>query len=239
MKRALTILIGALLGLVAQASRDLDRMPPFDARLLVSFNRGDASDMSYAKRTPTVSGATVSGRFASFDGVNDQITYTSATELNTLPLTIMFWVDMQGNDQTQYASLVDKYATASANGWQIWVDTSERIRAWYFGGSVGNAIYGGGDGLLFTASGYKSAGWTHVAVVFSSSGGTIYINGVIADTQGWTGTPTNTSSTHRLALGMHNLSTGVWFKGALDNVGVFNRAWSAAEIAAAYASGRP
>lgn len=239
MKRALAILIGALLGLMAKASRDLDRMPPFDARLLVSFNRGDASDQSYAKRSPTVSGATLGSRIATFDGVNDQITYSSTADLNNLPLTVVFWVDMQGFDQTQYASLIDKYPTGTANGWQVWVDTSERIRAWYFGVSVSNAIYGGGDGLLFSPSGYKSAGWTHVAVVFASTGGTIYINGSSVDTQGWTGTPTNATTTHRVALGMNNFSGGVFFKGALDNVGVFNRAWTAAEIAANFASGRP
>lgn len=217
-------------------NRHPDRMIQSDLLLNVSFNRGDATDRSMFNRTPTVSGATTTGRVATFDGVNDFISYPSATALNQYPMTVSFWFDMQSNEQAQYASLVDKYATGTANGWQIWTDTSERIRAWYFGGSVSNSIYGGGDGLLLTTSGYRTAGWTYCAVVFSSSGGEIFINGVSQDTQGWTGTPTQTTSTHRVALGEHNL--GRYFKGQLDDVRIYNRALSQVEIAQIYASGR-
>ena len=220
-------------------SRNPDRMIQSDLLLNVSFNRGDASDRSWANRTPTVSGATVTGRVGTFDGVNDLISYPHNTALNPYPLTVSFWFDMQGNDQVQYSSIVDKYVSGSANGWQIWVDTSERIHAWYFGGSVGNAIYGGGDGLLFTPSGYKSAGWNHCAVIFASTGGTIYINGVSVDTQGWTGTPTQTSTTRRLGIGESNFSAGTYFKGFFDQLEIYSTALTAVEVGQIYARGRP
>lgn len=222
------------------ASDVTDKRPPWDAIKLVSFNRGDATDRSWLAQTPTTSaGVTFPAgyRAARFNGTSAWISYPDRAEQRAYPLTVCFWFNMQGLDQVQYSSIVDKYSTGSINGWQVWVDTSERIHAWYFGGSVLNCIYGGGDGLLFTPLGYKSAGWTHCAVTFSSSGGEIYINATSVDTQAWTGTPTAATTTHRLGIGQHNLSGSTYYGGDLDDLRIYNTVKTAAEIGAIYAEG--
>lgn len=238
MKRAMAILALCATAAICLGQTWSDRMPPQSAILLTSYDRGDASDVSYLRLAPTVGGGpTFTARTMSLDGVDDWISYPDNSLQRSYPLTVACWFNMGGNDQVQYASIIDKYNTGSANGWQIWTDTSEAVHAWYFGGGTANSIYGGGDGLLYTPSGYKSAGWTHLAVVFSSSGGEIYINGASVDTQAWTGTPTASTSAHRLGVGQHNFSGGRYFKGGLDDLRIYNVALTAAQIAAIYAEG--
>lgn len=235
MKRILTILTALLALAACLAAEREDRRPTYDAVLLSSFDRADASDKTPYARSPTSGSAPVfSSRSLSLDGTDDYVYYASASELNAYPLTVVVWFNLNNQDQAQYASLVDKYSTGSANGWQVWVDTGENIHAWYFGGSAANCIYGGGDGTLLTSAGYKAAGWTHLAVVFAGGGGEIYINGASVDTQGWTGTPTSGTSTHRLAIGQHNFSGGRYYKGYLDDLRIYARALTAAEILADY-----
>ena len=74
-------------------------------------------------------------------------------------------------------------------------------------------------------------------LVFASGGGEIFINGASVDTLGWTGTPTASTSTHRLGIGQHNLSGSTYYKGDLDDLRIFNRALSSTEISAIYSEG--
>ncbi|MEO7933317.1 MAG: LamG-like jellyroll fold domain-containing protein [Chthoniobacterales bacterium] len=75
--------------------------------------------------------------------------------------------------------------------------------------------------------------WTHVAVTFSGSVGTLYINGVSAGTNtGMTLTPSSLGLTTQNYLGKSQFSTDPYLNGSLDEFQIYGRALSASEISA-------
>lgn len=241
MKRGLSILIGALLGLVAQASRDFDRMPPFDARLLVSFNRGDASDMSWAKRTPTVgAGFTFTDRAADLNGGATAVaSFPDDDKLDAFPLTVICW--MRIDAYTSFRSIVAKIPqTGAITGWRMYhAGGISRGLGFFYGTNASNYRQ------TWTAVGTLSAGaWFHVAATVGAVGENpvLYINGEAPSvTVNSLGTVTTFSNSEPVRIGALGGSEVGWIQhdGQIDNVVISSRVWSAAEIAAHYASGRP
>ena len=70
--------------------------------------------------------------------------------------------------------------------------------------------------------------WTHVAATYDGSNIRLYQNGTLVTTKAFTGTMAN--STGPLRIGGNSV-WGEWFQGSIDEVRVYNRALSAAEIA--------
>lgn len=248
MKHLLAILIGALLGLVAQASRDLDRMPQFGTLLLASFNRGDASDLSWAKRTPTVSaGATFVGRAADFGGTSTAvITYPDDSLFETVPLTVSFWARIDSSSTR--VALVSKCASTAA---------PETFRGWYvhfagtsagsFGILVSTNTNGTNTRYSYTGSPttYGDGTWRHFVWVCNSlntsSDWRLYVNGAaVSLTHASVGTVTTLANSEPVTLGGFTTpNQTARLDGALDQVIIYNRALTAAEAGALYAAGRP
>lgn len=217
------------------AADRFDRFPPWDAAFLVSMNRSDASDRSFYNATGTLNGnAAASSRSLVLDGTGDYAEWPDHAAYRAYPITYMTWFNMQSRDQTNPATLFGKYAAAgSGNGWLIYTDTAEVIRSFY-GLNVGNIV---SDSALVSPSSYKDSNWHHVAIVIYASGGIMYIDGASVDTAAWTGTPQATTTAEVLRAG--RFGTGNYFNGDLDDLMIFSRELSAAEIAAIYAEGRP
>ncbi|MCA0235109.1 MAG: T9SS type A sorting domain-containing protein [Bacteroidetes bacterium] len=76
--------------------------------------------------------------------------------------------------------------------------------------------------------------WTHVVMVHDGTKDIIYINGAQANEKNAAGALDKTK--HPLGIGYDPIDNGGFFDGSLDDVKVFNRALSAAEIAALYAT---
>ena len=76
------------------------------------------------------------------------------------------------------------------------------------------------------------SGWTHVAVVYSNRQPTLYVNGVAVQT-GLTSTHSSSPST---VLGESGYGFG-YYAGLLDEVSIYDRALSGAEIQAIYNAG--
>ena len=75
--------------------------------------------------------------------------------------------------------------------------------------------------------------WTHVAVTFSGSVGTLYINGVSAGTNtGMTLTPSSLGLTTQNYLGRSQFSADPYLNGTVDEFQIYGRILSAAEISA-------
>ncbi|MBW8780689.1 MAG: alginate lyase family protein [Verrucomicrobia bacterium] len=75
--------------------------------------------------------------------------------------------------------------------------------------------------------------WFHVAVTFSGSVGTLYINGVSAGTNtGMTLTPSSLGLTTQNYIGKSQFSADPYLNGAVDEFQIYGRALSAAEISA-------
>jgi PKD repeat protein len=200
-----------------------------NAGLVGAYNFEEASgttvvDASGKGNTGTISGATwtTQGRFGkalSFDGVNDWVTINDAASLDlTTGMTLEAWVYPTVN-MSQWATVVLKEQPGGglyelyANG-----DQSQPLTSVTVGGQY--RVLSGGPWLLANQ-------WTHLAATYDGTTQRLYVNGTQVAQGPQTG-PTQVSSSP-LRLGGNSV-WGEFFKGRIDEVRVYNRDLSAAEI---------
>ena len=189
------------------------------------FNAGSgstAADSSAAGNTGSVSGASwnAAGRYGSalsFDGVNDWVTTPDASSLDlTNAMTLEAWV-----------------RPSALGGWRTVV----------FKERPGGVVYGlfadqAGSrplGQVFIGSERNATGtsalplntWTHLATTYDGAVVRLYVNGVLTGTTSVSGAMA--ASTGVLRLGGNGI-WGEWFAGLIDEVRIYNRVLSAAEI---------
>ncbi|UVS81642.1 LamG-like jellyroll fold domain-containing protein [Actinokineospora sp. UTMC 2448] len=183
---------------------------------------GSLTDRSGHGHTGTLSGpAWAAGRHGgglSFDGVDDWVTVADTAALDlTDRMTLSAWL-----------------RPASASGWRTAVMKERQ-------GGLAYALYGAG---LDRPSGYLSIGndvtatgpsalpvgsWSHVAFTYDGAAMRLYVNGNLVATVAQTGSAAVSAAALRLG---GNSVWGEYFAGVMDDVRVYNRALSAAEIAA-------
>jgi hypothetical protein len=175
----------------------------------------------------TISGATwtSSGRYGKalvFDGVNNWVTVNDAASLDlTTGMTLEAWV----------------YPTAlgggSTNGWRCVILKQQSSQLVY-------ALYANSDnnrpsGYVYTSSDLGVSGnaqlplntWTHLASTYDGAMLRLYANGSQVGSRSLTGS-INTSS-YPLRIGGNSV-WGEFFAGRIDEVRIYNRALSVAEI---------
>ncbi len=185
---------------------------------------GTANDIVHGNHGTLQNGATFApGRFGqaySFDGVDDVVLLPNAANLNfyeTSPMTIEMWVYKTGGAGTMHL-FGKREACNNDFQYQLAFDPGGLV----FGGL-------GFDGGYIRAQGVQLPlnMWTHIAGTFDGSTLRLYINGQSV----WTGAgslgPVNNAST---VIG--GTGSCEHFAGLLDEVKIFNRALSPAEIQA-------
>ena len=203
------------------------------------FN-GNANDVSLSLNNGTVNGASLtSDRFGnlnraySFDGVDQFISVNpSNTILYNIGLTISLWVKItetvnqtssflvsKGNDvlNGHFHLAYDQRPLTISNGQSFQGDLN----------SLGIPIYSS------PATPYPHTVWHHVVLTHDNQNMKIYVDGIL------TRTTVNTeiigNLTSNILFGKHsNTSFNYYTKGLLDDVGIWNRALSQAEITALY-----
>jgi hypothetical protein len=215
-------LYGRALGAAEIAS---DMATPASGWLAASYGFNEsagsvAADASGRQLTGTVSGATwTTGRFGNglaFNGINSTVVVPHSDWLNlTTAMTLEAWV----------------YPTAGGD-WRT-VLLKETADGHTF------ALYSDGNGSpgahLATTTDFISQGlaplplqtWTHLAVTYSAGRLRLFVNGVLTTTTVVTGTPI--TSTQPLRIG-GNAIWGEYFTGVIDEVRIYYRALTAAEI---------
>jgi hypothetical protein len=200
-----------------------------------SFSEGSGtttSDRAGKGNTGTLAGATwttagQAGRALSFDGVNDRVNVNDAASLDlTGGMTLEAWV----------------YPTA-LSGWRTVVLKE-------MAGGLVYALYAH-DNAPWPAAYVRLSGvevgvtgvsplplnaWTHLATTYDGTTLRLYVNGVEAGSQAGGGAIQ--VSTGRLRVG-GNAVWGEWLAGRIDEVRIYNRALSPAEIQADMASPVP
>lgn len=195
------------------------------------FN-GNANDLSGNGNNGTVIGAILTSdryeRPASayfFDGTSS---YISVPDNNTLDFTNTFslcaWIrpDTARNE----ACVLGKPRSVVGTGFNILLDTSIASGAY-------NVVYGMNDNALnFVARDSTNIPlhlWTFVVTTYDGSNAKIYVNGILKKDTAVTITLLNSSQP--LNIGWEGLSGFPRnFKGALDNIRLYNRSLSASEI---------
>jgi hypothetical protein len=96
-----------------------------------------------------------------------------------------------------------------------------------------------GDDLSFTAPSSIADGlWHHVVVTYSAGSATAYLDGVAVGTQSFSRALNTAPTTTGLRLGSTHDGGGAYY-GALDEVAVYPKALTAAQVSAHYHAGTP
>ena len=190
-----------------------------------AFDEGSgtqAGDSSGNSRTGTISGATwVTGRYGSglsFDGVNDSVSLPALGTFYNSGFTLEAWVQKQGPKVDVAA--VGSWAGGSANGGpMVWVH--HQVGRYHLT-------------LTRTASNYLDSGqapavgqWQHLAATFDGTTARFYVNGVETANRAFTG---NVGDSNVWRIGAYGPTAGGFFDGIIDEVRIYNRAITPAEV---------
>src|SRR6185503_5072272 len=183
---------------------------------------GTATADSGGTNNGTVSGATWTiGRFGnalSFDGVNDWVTVPDSSSLDITRMTLEAWV----------------YPTTSNAIWRTVVfkeQSGDLVYGMYAQTSTnqpsGHAYVGGSDRVARGGTALPANQWSHLATTYDGSAVRLYVNATLVATTTIAGSLA--TSTGVLRIGGNN----IWpefFQGRIDEVRVYNKALTAAEI---------
>ncbi len=177
----------------------------------------------------------------SFDGVNDYAKVAASPSLNAGAgdgLTVEVWINPA--DVAHLRPIVEWNSGAGSIGTLFWVAVPTS-----FGGGPGS-LFGsvgdlsGGTHQISTATGLLATNvFQHVALTYDKASGAaaIYLNGVpVAQTNLGSFTP-QTSYPLYFGLRPSGPFSGIYFKGIMDEVGLYSRALTATEIQAIFDTG--
>src|SRR5262245_52800076 len=196
-----------------------------------SFSEGAGNvlhDVSGHGLTGTISGASWTtgragaGSALAFDGVNDWVTVPHSALLNfTTGMTLEAWVfptRLSGTAKT----IVVKERAGHPSVYALWA-------AWSAGQTPTGKVFvtTGANQRLLAPAKLALNGWTHVATTFDGRMLRFFVNGVEVTSRPVTGTIL--ASTGPLRIG-GSADFGEFFQGRIDDLRIYNRALTAAEV---------
>ncbi len=205
--------------------------------LLLHLNdtSGVITDSSGNSNNLTNSGATYSaaGQFntaMSFNGSSSYMYVADTSSLNaTSSLTVSAWFKISA-DQSNYSTLVSKFASGSSNGWNLAVDNGAgSARFWVKVGATNKVV-------TFSNNLISLNVWHNLTGVYDGSAVKIYLDGVEKSTVAAAGTITNSSDS--LLVGrLYPATSDFYFSGSIDEVAVWTRGLSPTEVLNLYKRG--
>jgi hypothetical protein len=204
--------------------------PPPPTGLVAAWGFDESSGTSALDSSGLGNGGTLSGptrtvgRFGGglqFDGLNDWVTVGDANSLDlTNAMTLEAWVR----------------PSALGTVWRTVVlkeQTGHLAYALYAGTDTGSRpsghVYTSGDRALLGPSALPLNTWSHLAMTWDGLLIRMYVNGAQVSSSALTGTARTSTSPLRIG---GNAVWPEWFNGLIDEVRVYNRALTAAEVAA-------
>ena len=154
------------------------------------------------------------GRGLAFNGSNSWVTVNDSASLNLVNgLTLEAWV-----------------SPTVSSGWRVIMlkelDAIYELYASSSSGPVGG-VNSGGYQEVFSSTSLPTNTWSHVAATWDGTTLRLYVNGVQVGSRAVAGTLATTSNPLRIGA---DAKWGEYFAGTIDEVRVYNRALSAAEI---------
>jgi hypothetical protein len=191
-----------------------------------SFNEGTgvtAADASGNNNTGVLSNATwtAQGRFGNallFDGTSSVVTIASSASLTlTTGLTLEAWVYPTGSVD-YWRTVIQKAVDA------FYLQAGSNLATPAMGGTFGGS---GGTTTAYAASALPLNTWSHLAATYDGAQIRVYVNGALAGSQAVTGALETNGNAIRIGA---NTYAGESFQGHIDEVRIYNRALSQAEI---------
>jgi hypothetical protein len=182
---------------------------------------GAAADASGNGNTGTVSGATrIAGQYGgalSFDGVNDWVTVNDSNSLDVNRMTLEAWV--RPTAVTDWRTVLLKEQPGQLV-YSLYASTDNNRPSGH--------VFTNGDIALRGPTALAANTWAHLAFTWDGTTTRMYVNGTQVATAALSGNAV--TSTGALRIGGNSV-WGEWFAGVIDEVRIYNRALSAAEIA--------
>jgi hypothetical protein len=183
-----------------------------------------ASDSSGHNLTGTVSNTawTTAGKFGgalAFNGTSSWVTVADNNLLDlTTGMTLEAWV--KPNSLSGWTNVIMKERGTTGLNYALYAsdNTGQPPAGYVYRGSDINAV--GTTALAIGA-------WTHLATTYDGANLRLYVNGALVRTRAVTGTLANTANPLRIG---GDLPWGEYFNGLIDEVRVYSRALSLAEI---------
>ncbi len=216
---------GNLSAASSQATGVVSALPPsLVAAYSFDENAGTtAGDLSGNGNVGTISGATwnptgKNGKALTFDGANDLVNVPDSSSLDlTSGMTLEAWVNP--NSGSGWRTVLFKEQTGNL-AYGMYSNTSAaRPNAQVFVGGTDRNVDGTAALALNT--------WSHLAATYDGANLRLYVNGTQVASIAQTGSIL--TSTGALRIGGNGV-WGEWFQGSIDDVRIYNRALSAAEI---------
>ncbi|MBK9565184.1 MAG: hypothetical protein IPO37_08395 [Saprospiraceae bacterium] len=161
-----------------------------------------------------------------FDGDKDSVLVKNAVQLISDFTTVSFWIRVDNVNTKDAEAYVIDFGHWS-DRWKIslpqhlkivWTTNGKNVQ---FPSFISDMDSGDGNEMV-------KGIWWHVTMVHDGAKNIIYVNGQQVATKP---VPTKLNSTNKpLCFGSNNVDGGQYFPGALDNVKIYNKALTAAEI---------
>jgi len=159
-----------------------------------------------------------------FNGVSELVTVASTAELNTTAgFTVAFWVQFDMLPGNSYSCPVSKvFGAGNANSWQLCYEAAQT--AWMFGAQTTS-----GFTFLRRTPGPATDVWIHSAITYDGSTRRIWLNGASVIDQSGAAIMFDTMP---IAIGadLEAGQPGSQFRGIVDDVRIYNRVLTAAEL---------
>jgi hypothetical protein len=201
------------------------------------FN-GNANDESGNANNGSVNGATLTtDRFGNvnsafnFDGVNDWININNSNSLNpTSQITISAWVNTLAYNLSDASMVVNKGWDQSPGHYDVLVFSSNQKSRFV----IGSNLYVESNSIININQ------WTLITVSISSLTMKIYVNGTLENTVLQNNNNSFGANTDPLYIGKHDYNNApYYFKGKIDDIGIWNRALTQQEVTNLYLSTLP
>jgi hypothetical protein len=194
----------------------------------------NANDESGNGNNGTVNGATLTtdrfgnvGKAYSFNGNSSFVELPSAAINNMASGTVSVW--FKTNNISSTTALIDKTITSVNNYFQLTVENAGVLQL-----NI-NDCYGCGTGFN-TPSICTTNIWTNVIIAWNGSTQTVYVNGVSVQTVNQTSTVPDVNKA--IYIGKVDNNTA-FFNGNIDDIRIYNRAFSVTDITQLYNSEKP
>jgi len=201
------------------------------------FN-GDANDESGNGNHGVVTGATLTlDRFGinkkafSFNGINNYIIVNNSSSIQPkTTLTVSVWLNVSGyptDARDGWAGIISKRINDDASPWDSYLVSVHKDKYLQF------CAYGSRDAVKLNDVPLST--WIFAVGIVDGNMTRLYINGLLCDTTAYEGTILYSSSS--LRIGTLSLTRLNPFFGKIDDIRIYNRALSEAEIQLLYHEG--
>ena len=173
------------------------------------------------------------GKAIKFDGDRDSVVVKNAVQLISDFTTISFWIRVDSQNIADAEAYVIDFGHWNQ---RLKISLPQHLKIVFttnsknaqFTNAISDMDSGDGNELV-------KATWWHVTMVHDGSNDIIYVNGIETKRKPATGTLNNTA--RPLVFGNNPIEGGQYFNGALDNVKIYNKALTAAEVKKLFTSG--